>query len=256
MYLKNYISRGENRLWELIKEKGIIDSELAAEIFPDMPASNRNRILYSLHRKGYLKRARRGLYYNPLNLRGFHELAIRIRECYIGFASALRHHNLIEYEDFTISAATRNFRKKIPLEGTKYEIRFIPLGEFYTGFEKRDNIYVSTLEKTFFDCFLKPNYAGYSILTKALYNANLDWKKFIDFYRLTDNNSLCQRTGYILEMMVDNTGLNIPEFAFDFLQERVKNPVKLMSYKGKSVFNSRWMIQDNIGKDSILSWWI
>jgi predicted transcriptional regulator of viral defense system len=256
MIEKNYISRGENRLWEHIKEKEIIDSELARDIFPDMASNSRNKILHSLYKKGYLRRARKGLYYNPQTLKSFHELALRTREGYIAFASALRHYNLIEYEDFTIFLATKNYRARIPLEGTKYEIQCIPLKNLYTGFEKKGGIYVSTIEKTFFDCLLRPKYTGYSILTKALHSAKINWKEFMGYFKLTDNSSLCQRTGFLLELMKDNTGFSVPEHALDFLSSKVGSPVKLAPLGGKTKFSRRWKIQDNMGKERILSWWI
>jgi len=198
-------------MWEFIKEKEIIDSELTRDIFPDMSPNSRDKILHSLYKKGYLRRARKGLYYNPLTLKSFHELALRTREGYIAFASALRRYNLIDYEDFTIFLATKNYRARIPLKGTEYEIQCIPLKNLYTGFEKKDGIYISTLEKTFFDCLLKPKCMDYSMLTKAFYSAKIDWKEFMGYFKLADNSSLCQRTGYLLELMKENTGFNCSE---------------------------------------------
>ena len=150
---------------------------------------------------------------------------------------------------------TKNFRKNISIEGTKYEIQFIPLKGLFTGFGKKDDLYISSIEKTFFDCFLKPRFVGFANITKALYEAKIDWNKFIGFFRLTKNSSLCQRTGYILELMKKNAKFKIPPFVFEFLLKKVKNPVKLMPIKDKSAFNKKWKIQDNLGKENILSWW-
>lgn len=255
MSKKNYISREEHGIWQYIKEKGIVGTDLISDIFPEMPENKRNKILHGLYKKGYLKRARKGLYYNPEQLKDFYKLALRIKEGYIGIGSALRYYNLIEYEDFTIFVMTKNFRKKVVLEGTKYEVQFIPLRNLFTGFKKKDELYISSLEKTFFDCLLKPRLISFANITKSLYSSKLDWSRFISFFRLTSNNALYQRTGYILELMKKKTKMKIPSFVFKFLIKKIKNPAKLMPAKGKSVFNSKWKIQDNVGEKNILSWW-
>ncbi|MBI1936389.1 hypothetical protein HYS31_08205 [Candidatus Woesearchaeota archaeon] len=255
MYKKNYLSREEYGIWRYIKDNEIIDSELIKQIFPEMPENKKNKILHSLYKKGYINRARKDLYYNPVKLKNFYKLALRVKEGYIGLGSALRCYNLLEYEDFTIFVITKNFRKKIALKGTAYEIQYIPLEKFFCGFGKRDDLHISSIEKTFFDCFLKPRFIGFTDVTKTLYGAKIDWDKFLSFFKLTHNNSLCQRTGYVLELMKKNTGSKIPSFVFEYLLKSIKNPVKLMPLKGKSTFNRKWKVQDNIGKENILSWW-
>lgn len=255
MHKKNYISREEHEIWQYIGEKEIIDAGLVSDIFPEMQESKRDKVLYGLHRKGYLRRARKGLYYNPERLRDFHTLALRIKGGYIGLSSALRHYNLIDYEDFTIFVMTRNFRKRVSLEGTQYEIRFIPLGKLFAGFGMADGLRVSSLEKTLFDCLLKPGLVGFASITKAFHSSKPDWRRFIGFFRLADNSALCQRTGYLLDMTRRVAGMRVPPFVFGYLRTKVKNPARLAPGKGKSVFDSTWKIQDNVGEETILSWW-
>ena len=252
---KDYPSREEHEVWQYLQEKEIVDTGLVSDIFPEMAAGKRNKILHSLHRKGYLRRARNGLYYNPERLTDFHRLALRIKPGYIGLGSALRHYNLIEYEDFTIFVMTRSFRKKVSLEGTKYEIQFIPLGNLFTGFETKDGVCISSPEKTFFDCLLKPGLIGFATITKALSASKLDWHRFISFFRMTGNCALHQRTGYLLELMKKNTSMDIPPFVFEFLEKKVKNTVRLTSAGSASTFSRRWKLQDNVGERNILSWW-
>ncbi|HII15574.1 MAG TPA: hypothetical protein HA362_04645 [Nanoarchaeota archaeon] len=255
MNKKNYISRGEAEIWQYISNKEIVDNKLIKDIFPEIAESRINKSLSSLCRKGYLQRARRGLYYNLLLLKSPYSLALMLHEGYIGLTSALREYNLTEYEDFTIFVITKTFRKTVQLKGTKYEVIFLPMGKLFTGFEKKGNFYISSMEKTFFDCFLKPGHIGYSNITKAVYDAKINWEKFIGFFKLTGNSSLCQRTGFILEMIKKETRLKIPSFVFEYLLQKVKNPVKISSIKGKSKFNKKWKVQDNVGKENILSWW-
>ncbi len=254
MPIKNYIAREEQKIWQYIKDKDIIDNELIKLICPDLSQGKRNKILHRLYRKDFLKRLRKDIYYNPEKLKNFYKLALKVREGYIGLNSALRFYNLIEYEDFTIFVMTKNFKGKIDLE-EKYTIEFIPLKNLFIGFEKKGDFYISSIEKTLFDCFLKPKFIGFTNITKALYDAKIDWNRFISFFKLTQNNSLHQRTGYILELMKKNTKLKIPSFVFELLIKKVKNPVKLMPINLKSTFNKKWKIQDNIGKEKILSWW-
>jgi len=255
MYKKNYLTGTEQNIWQYINDKEMLDNELISQIFPEMSENKRNKTLHSLYKKGYLKRARKDLYYNPEKLNSFYKLALKIREGYIGLSSALRYYNLIEYEDYTIFIMTKSYQKKMPLKGTQYQLCYIPLKEFFTGFEKKENIQISSVEKTLFDCFLKPSYIGFTNIAKVLYDAKMDWKRFMEFFKLTNNNSLCQRTGYILDMMKKETKLAVPDFVFKMLLKHVQNPVKLMSLNTKSVFNKKWKIQDNLGKEKILSWW-
>ncbi|MBI4918567.1 hypothetical protein HY837_01445 [archaeon] len=256
MIEKNYLSREEQRLWGYIKDKEIIDSELVRQIFPDFKQSKTNKLLHNLSRKNYLKRARKDLYYNPEQLKSFHNLALRIKTGYVGLSSALRYYNLIDYEDFTIFIITEKFRKKIDIKGTNYTIEFIPLGEKFSGFEKKDDIYISSIEKTLFDCLLKPRLLGITNITKAIYEAKIDWHKFLDFFKLAKNSSLCQRTGYLLEILKKKTKLKIPSFDFEFLLKNIKNSVKLATNKMPSKFNKKWLVEDNIGENKLISWWL
>lgn len=254
MTKKNYLSRGEQELWEYIREKEIIDIQLVLEIFPEWPKNKIAKLLHHLFRKGYLQRARKNLYYSPLNLKDFHSLGFRIHEGYLGLSSALKFHHLLDYEDFTIFIITKNFRKKIELRGTQYSLQFLPFKEYFAGFEKKDGFYVSSLEKTFFDCFLKSGMVGYGSLTKALSESKLDWNKFLSNFKLKENRSLCQRTGYILELMKQELKFKVPDFVFGHLLPKVRNPVKLASFGGSSKFNKKWKVQDNLGIRNIFSW--
>ncbi len=252
---KNYLTNEEQEVWRYVQDKEIIDNELIKQIFPEIKENKRNKILHSLFKKGYLKRAKKDLYYNPKNLTSFYKLALKFREGYISLSSALRYYNLLDYEDFTISIITKNFQKKIDLKDTKYTIQFTPLNNLFLGFERRDGLYISTIEKTLFDCLLKPTSIGFTNITKAFYDAKIDWDKFIRFFTLTNNNSLYQRTGYILELMKVKTKLIVPEFVFKYLLKKVKYPVKLIPIDSHSHFNTKWKIEDNLGENKILSWW-
>lgn len=256
MAKKNYLTMEEQAVWKYIQEKETVDNELIKDIFPEISPAKRNKLLHNLYRKGFLKRARKDLYYNPRQLRSFQQLALKIREGYLGLNSALRYYNLLDYEDFTVFVMTKNFRKKIELEGTEYGIQFIPLHKLFIGFEKKDDLYLSSLEKTLFDCLLKPRFVGLVNITKAFYDAKkINWFRFLRFFRVTENHSLCQRSGYLLELMKKKTKLEVPSFVFEFLLKKVKSPVKLVPGKAPSSFNKKWRVQDNLGEKNLLSWW-
>ncbi len=253
---KNYLSRGEQELWEYLKDKEIIDTELVAAIFPEFSAHKKNQLLHNLTQKGYLRRARRNLYYNPATINDFYQLALRIHPGYIALSSALRYYHLLEYEDFTIFIITRSFRKKMDLPGTKYAIEYIPFGKLYTGYEKKNNFCISTLEKTLFDCLKKPNLLGFSVITKAFYDAEkINWPIFLSFFNLIKTPALYQRTGYLLELLQRKTKKKIPKPVLDFLFSKVRNPIKLSASTGSTKYNSRWKIQDNVGEEKIMGWW-
>jgi predicted transcriptional regulator of viral defense system len=253
MVKSNYLSREEQRIWEYIKNKDIIDTELITYIFPDFSANKRSKSLHRLCKKGYLKRIIKGIYYNPENLEDYYQLALKIHDGYIGLTSALKYYGLTDYEDFTIFVMTEKIYRKVDIEN--YSIRLIPLGDMYDGYIKKDGIKISSIEKTFFDCFLRIKYLNYSILTKAIYDAkNVNWDKFLKYFDDAPT-SLRQKAGYILELLSKETDFKIDDKALNMLKKGIKHPIKLESNARKSKFDSRWKIEDNIGKEKILSWW-
>lgn len=256
MVKKNYLSKAEQYIWEYLSQKEIIDTELVAEIFPEFSSHKINQLLYNLSKKGYLCRARRDFYYNPATITSFYQLALRLHPGYIALSSALRYYHLLEYEDFTIFIITRSFRRKMDLKGTKYTLSYIPFGALYLGYEKKDDIYISTLEKTLFDCLKKPSLLGVSTIVKAFYEAgNIDWQQFLSFFRQVKASAICQRTGYLLELLHTETKKKIPREVLTFFLSKVRSTVKLGSSTGPTEYNSKWKIQDNIGKEKIFGWY-
>jgi predicted transcriptional regulator of viral defense system len=253
MVEKNYITPSEQMLWNYIEDKDIADSELASMIFPDMEPNKRDKILHGLWKKGYLGRAMKGLYFNPERLGSAYGIALRMHAGYIGLGSALSFHGLSDYESFNVEVMTKSFRGKSHLEGTQYTIEFIPLGELFVGFKKEGGIYVSTLEKTLFDCLLRPTGVGFANISKALNEAEPDWREFLGFFNMAGNSALMQRTGYILGLLQDEAGKKVPRYVFDELHDGVKTPTMLAPGKGGE-YDNHWKVQDNVGKERILPW--
>ena len=142
-----------------------------------------------------------------------YRIALTLSRGYIGFSSALRVYDLLDYESFTIFVVTAN--KSSEKRIGEYIIRSVAVGRKAVGMTYYKDIYVSSLSKTFFDCFYKPQYCGgYSTVTKALYDVDLDWHEFIEYFELV-SDSLCQRTGYIIDLLKEETDKKNSKRGFD-----------------------------------------
>lgn len=183
------------------------------------------------------------------------EVAAKMFNGYIAFSSALKVHGLSEYEPFTIYVATRTKSETIDLL-KDYEIRAVKFGRRYDGFEKKAKYTVSTIPKTFFDCFYRPQYAGgYQEVLKSLHRAGkIDWKEFEAYLERFGSSSLCQKIGYMLSLLKE-TEFEPPQHLVKYLKGRIKNKTKLDFDRSGGTYNSEWMVIDNIGKKNLLSWW-
>ena len=258
--MKNYyLSRTEQELMSILKSADVLTIQEIKELFPELSEDMIKKVLSSLVKKGYLYRLKRGLYLvneepgKPL-IKNPYQIALMLFPGYIAFSSALRLYGLIEYEPFTIFVATP--RKSGEKEIGEYTIKAIALGEKATGMILKNGIYTSTLAKTFFDCFYKPQYCGgYSEVTKALYEAEkIDWDEFLSYFKRFASDSLCQRTGYILEL-VKNLGVDVPEGVIEYFRGRVRVWTKLvptLPSRGRGV--REWKLIDNLRKERILGW--
>ncbi len=258
--MKNYyLSRTEQEIIRILKSADIVAVEEIRGLFPRLSGNMVKKVLSSLVRKGYLYRLKRGLYLvneepgKPL-IKNPYKMALTLFPGYIAFSSALRLYDLIEYEPFTIFVATP--RKSGEKEIGGYTIKVLALGEKAVGMTIKNGVYTSTLAKTFFDCFYKPSYCGgYSEVTKALYEAEkIDWSEFLRYFKRFASNSLCQRTGYVLEL-ARNLDIEVPEEVIEYMRSMVKTWTKLVPMlpsRGRGV--REWKLIDNLGKERILGW--
>jgi len=246
-------------IFNAISSADIVNSNEIKDIFPGLKPYQVNKVCSSLSSKGYLHRLKKGVYLvqkKPSDIpviKNAYTIALALFRGYIGFSSALRLYDLIDYEPFTIFVVTgnRSMEKTIG----EYTLKYVAMGDKATGMTYYNGVYVSTTAKTFFDCFYKPQYGGgYSTITKALYDADIDWNEFLGYFGLA-SNSLCQRTGYVLDLLGDATNV-VPTDVLDYFKNRIKNNTRLLpsgSSKGKYI--KEWMLLDNLGKENILSWW-
>ncbi|GAB6100979.1 type IV toxin-antitoxin system AbiEi family antitoxin domain-containing protein [Thermococcus atlanticus] len=260
MWKNYYLTKTEQDIMRAIRGTDIVSADEIRALFPSLSGGMVRKVLSSLSRKGYLTRLKKGLYLvnehpgNP-SIKNPYRIALALFPGYIAFSSSLRLYGLLEYEPFTIFVATP--KKSGERTIREYTIKAVALGEKATGMTLKDGIYTSTLAKTFFDCFYKPRYCGgYSEITKALYEAGkLDWDEFLGYFERFASDSLCQRTGYVLELLKNELGVNIPEEVLNYLRGRVKGWTKLVPTfpsRGRSI--KEWKVIDNLGKEKILGW--
>jgi len=255
--LKNsYMSRTEQDVMRVLEGVEIVSFEDVSHLFPELSRDMVRKVLSSLSKKGYLFRLKRGLYAvgDPATKNPY-RIALALFPGYIAFSSALRLYNLMEYEPFTLFVATPGTSGERRVG--EYTIKAVALGERATGVTSRDGIYVSTLAKTFFDCFYKPCYCGgYSEITKALYEAHeVNWGEFLSYFKRFASSSLCQRTGYVLEIVRDDVGAKVPESVIEYLLGRVKAWTRLVpTLPSRGTGIGRWKLIDNLGKERILGW--
>ena len=246
-------------IFNAISSADIVNSNEIKDIFSGLKPYQVNKVCSSLSSKGYLHRLKKGVYLvqkKPSDIpviKNAYKIALALFKGYIGFSSALRLYDLIDYEPFTIFVVTGN-RSMEKIIG-EYTLKYVAMGDKATGMTYYNGVYVSTTAKTFFDCFYKPQYGGgYSTITKALYDADIDWNEFLGYFGLA-SSSLCQRTGYVLDLLGGATSV-VPNDVLDYFKNRIKNNTRLLpsgSSKGKYI--KEWMLLDNLGKENILSWW-
>lgn len=254
-----YLARREQKVFGAIKSADIITTEEIRGMFPEI-GQQINKICSGLSKKGYLYRLKKETYLvqeSPKEkpaIKNPYKVALALFKGYVGFSSALRIYNLLDYEPFTIFVVTRE--KSASKKIGEYVFRAVSSGGATKGIAFRDGIYVSSLAKTFFDCFYKPQYGGgYSSITKALNEADIGWKEFIKYFEPA-SSSLCQRTGYVLESLKEETDKKIPVFVMDFLRKRIKNNTRLVpSGASRGKYIRKWMLLDNLGKENMFSWW-
>ena len=261
MQKNNYLTKHEQLIFDIIKETDIISIKDIEDMFHELTQNMRYKIVSSLNSKGYLYRLEKGLYLvqktpakEPI-IEDPYRLALSIFKGYIAFSSALRLYNLIEYEPFTFFVATPNRSKRLFIGN--YEIRAVSMRDRAEGITLYNEIYVSNLEKTIFDCFYKPQYSGgYETITKALAaDIKIDWKNVLYYFKKYSSDSLCQRTGYILDLMKQEIDYNVPDYCISYFRNRIKSKTKLIpTSPTKGKYSSKWKLMDNLGKTTILGW--
>lgn len=257
---KNYLTREEQILFSPIKNTDVIDNAFIKELFPTYSSQKINKICHNLIKKGYFYQIKRGTYLindtpsqHPMIKNPF-TIALHINNGYIGFSSALRVYNLTTYEPFTIFIVHPT--KSQSVEIGNYLFKTVSMGKRATGATFYKNMYISNMEKTIFDCFYKPQYAGgYREIINALSNKpKINWYKLLNYFKRFASPALFQRSGYILALLTDEKIIQVPDFVINTLKKKKKNTTRLLpSKKSKGTYVKEWKLLDNIGKKTLLS---
>jgi len=165
----------------------------------------------NLRKKGFFKRIKKGLYaIAPPDMVNKDEikpdkflLASKIKdEYYISHHSALEFHGLAQTIHNRVYITSKTAGRSFTYSGIEYKI--ITSKHFF-GFEKTNHlnstITVSDREKTILDCIRSPKYAGgWEELMKSLERIpEIDIETLLIYLQKIDENSLYQKTGFILE---------------------------------------------------------
>lgn len=215
--------------------------------FPDESPQSIRDVLSSLTRKGYIYRVKRGLYlrcelpHKPV-IANPGKLALAIYDGYLAFSSALHHWGLIEYEPFTIFVATRSKGGKRNVG--EYTFQAVSIGKKAAGMVYDNGVYVSSLEKTLFDCIYKPQHAGgYALVARAIEDAKPDWNELGHWLEKLGTESLRRRGGYLLSKTK-----NAPKWLLKRVMPKEGTKVWLdPSGKRKGKYAKRWCVIDNVG---------
>lgn len=259
MINKNHLSKKEFNIYKSIEERiKIFTTKDIHEMYSKISKEKINRALKNLVDKEYLLRINKGEYlvFKEYTLQEIEKIAIDYNYGYLAYSTALHYYGLIDYIPETIFIATKNKSKEITINQTT--IKYIKIKDF-TNFIKKEEILISTIEKTIFDCFDKVEYAGgYSLLSKAIYEIqeDIDWDKFIKLYENIKSKRKKQITGYILEIIKEKTDIKIPLKVITFFKTQEKAKTYFINTKNKkSKYVSDWKIKDNYGKENVVSWW-
>ncbi len=259
-----YLSQSEQNVFNplLSAKEWIITHDQVKNIFFQINDITLNKIISNLIRKGYLYQIKRGKYLiqeipseKPL-IKDPYRLGLSLFEGYLAFSTALRIYNLIDYESFTVFIVTSNI-SRFKTVG-QYTFKAVALGKKAAGIINYRNYYISSLEKTIYDCLIKPQFAGgYAEITKVIHRQKeLDWNSLYKYIQKYSTTSMSQKIGYLLDLLKIETNTEIPTEILQNLKSKVKIRTKLIpTQKSIGKYNSEWKILDNLGKEKILSWW-
>ena len=257
------LSHAEQRLYLTLESEGqnvLRISDLRGQNLP-FSYGHLRVLVRRLEKKGWLTSLGKGVYLRlpasaafggRVYLEDPFKVALKLFRGYLAFQSALKVHGFSEYEPFTIYVATRNKSETIDLL-EQYEIKAITFRRRYAGYKTKDGYVVSTVAKTFFDCFFHPHYAGgYTEVLKSLHSCDsMNWEEFQKYVQRFASDNLCQKIGYLLSLMT-KTDYRIPKAVMRYLKSRVNVKIRLDQKRTGGKFAQEWQLYDNIGAQKLL----
>lgn len=266
---KNISFQAINLLDKLIEAEQLCFSiDRAYRLLPKSSTDAVKRLLSDMTKRGLLMRVKEGLYYvipfeqDPETfMPDWHSLSqylVGDADYYIGYFSALQIHNLTTQPNLKEQVVVSKQMKPsiLMVKGIPFQFIYHNEEHFFGGkktwIDSFQTVQCSDLEKTFIDCFFKPQYAGgITEIAKAIHKSKdkVDYPKLLDYADRFNSQAVIKRLGFLLEL------LEIKNPVIDKLQKLRTNSFVALepSYPkaGKNI--SRWAIQQNIDSDSILS---
>jgi predicted transcriptional regulator of viral defense system len=240
----------------------------ACSLLPGASRDAVRRLLADMTNRGLLMRIKEGLFYIiPYDqeaktfMPDWHLLAQHLvgdAEYYIGYYSAMQIHSLITQPALREQVVVNKQIKPSTLKIKGIPFQFIYhnekhfFGQKKTWVDSYNKIQCADLEKTFIDALFKPDYAGgITEIAKAIYKSRdkIDFTKLLDYSDRFDSLAVTKRLGYLLELLQVQTPV------IDLLQKKVTKSYFPLepSHPKEGKLLSRWNIQENIDRQSILS---
>ena len=265
---KNISYRSSELLERLISlKKEFFTLKEASEILSHKENATVRKLLSDMTKRGVIMRIKEGLYhripyeqhpdqYFP-NWHLTAEAMMQTQEYYIGFYSALDIHDLITQPSMVEQVVTyEQVKPKVQhVKNTRFEFITLSKKRFF-GYKKHwiddfHKVYCSDPEKTFLDCFYKPEYAGgITEITKALHKSRekLQPARFQEYLEKFDTQAVYKRIGFIIHQL----GL-FPELQ-DFIIGKITSSYTPLdpTLDKHGRYDSRWGIIDNLDIKTVL----
>ncbi len=135
----------------------------------------------------FVKKLQNGLYYTD-NANEYEVASNIIYPSYIGLISALRYRNLTEQMPSVIYVISLKQHKSIKsLNGYEIVFKKIKKSLMY-GYERKENVFVSTPEKTIIDILYFKRFKEYA--EDVIEQRNFERKKLIDYLKMVEDKDL------------------------------------------------------------------
>ena len=230
----------------------------------DIPRKSAKDMAYALKEKGWLERIAHGKYLILPLAAGenavytAHEFVIAsalVEPMYIGYWSALNHHELTEQLSRTVYIVTTARDQEREIHGVTYRPVTVTDQKFF-GYQPTavgsNQLNMSSIEKTLVDCADHPEFCGgISELAKAMQNAieqRCSWERVVEHLRRVGNGAATKRLVYL----ADQLDIDLPEY-----DELVKNfttgyPLLDPTREAKGTRDSTYQLRLNVSPESFL----
>src|SRR5271157_112585 len=229
-------------------------------------------LLHNLEHKKWLERINKGIYQFVPAAYGYPEKvppanafavgAAFVRPYYFSYYTSNSHYGFTTQMPFTLFIATTKKKPNVEWQSTNFQFVTVSERKFF-GYRTENmfgvDVCMAEPEKSLVDSFDKPRYVGGTeqlarIVWRGL--ARIDQAKLVDYALRMESNSLVQRLGFIIEILVRKE-LVKPMRAdlFDRLLRHVgKTPIYLDQKRARSgSFVKEWNVVDNMPDNQLLS---